>query len=120
MKNDGKEEKKKFWNKMLIVVVILGIIVGYLSYLQDEKMNKMLEELDRKKMEQIDPSEIQNLPDDELDKLVKKTFRIDQPTLRELDGVGDLLNLSWNYSMLRSFGRIICLMSTLFPKEYIV
>ena len=61
MKNDGKEEKKKFWNKTLIVVVILGIIVGYLSYLQDKKMNKMLEELDRKKMEQIDPSEIQNL-----------------------------------------------------------
>ena len=55
MKNDGKEEKKKFWNKTLIVVVILGIIVGYLSYLQDKKMNKMLEELDRKKMEQIDP-----------------------------------------------------------------
>ena len=61
MKNDGKEEKKKFWNKTLIVVVILGIIVGYLSYLQDKKMNKMLEELDRKKMEQIHPSEIQNL-----------------------------------------------------------
>ena len=55
MKNDGKEEKKKFWNKTLIVVVILGIIVGYLSYLQDKKMNKMLEELDRKKIEQIDP-----------------------------------------------------------------
>jgi len=28
-----------------------------------------------------------NLTVDELDKLVKKTFRIDQPTLRELDGV---------------------------------
>ena len=27
-----------------------------------------------------------NLTDDELDKLVKKVFRIDQPTLRELDG----------------------------------
>ena len=27
-----------------------------------------------------------NLTDDELDKLVKKTFKIDQPTLRELDG----------------------------------
>ena len=61
MKDDEKEEKKKFWNKILIVVVILGIIVGFLSYLQDKKMNKMLEELDRKKMEQIDPSEIQNL-----------------------------------------------------------
>jgi len=33
-----------------------------------------------------------NLTDDELDKLVKKTFRIDQATLRELDGVGDLIN----------------------------
>ena len=33
-----------------------------------------------------------NLTDDELDKLVKKTFRIDQATLRELDGVGDLLS----------------------------
>ena len=32
-----------------------------------------------------------NLTDDELDKLVKKTFRIDQATLREMDGVGDLL-----------------------------
>ena len=54
-----KEEKKKFWNNILIVVVILGIIVGYLSYLQDKRMDKRLEEaLDRKKMEQIDPSEI--------------------------------------------------------------
>ncbi len=33
--------------------------------------------------------EHRNLPDDELDKLVKKTFRIDQPTLRELDGWSD-------------------------------
>ena len=57
----GEPKKKNVWNKILIVVVILGIIVGYLSYLQDKKMNKMLEELDRKKMEQIDPSEIQNL-----------------------------------------------------------
>ena len=61
MKDDEKEEKKKFWNKILIVVVILGIIVGYLSYLQDKRMDKMLEEIDRKKTEQIDPSEIQNL-----------------------------------------------------------
>ena len=30
--------------------------------------------------------EHQNLPDDELDKLIKKTFRIDQSILRELDG----------------------------------
>ena len=32
-----------------------------------------------------------NLTDDELDKLVKQTFRINQATLRELDGVGNLL-----------------------------
>ena len=57
----GEPKKKNVWNKILIVVVILGIIVGYLSYLQDKKMDKMLEEIDRKKMEQIDPSEIQNL-----------------------------------------------------------
>lgn len=61
MKDDEKEEKKKFWNYILIVVVILGIIVGYLSYLQDKRMDKMLEELDRKKTEQTDPSEISNL-----------------------------------------------------------
>ena len=62
MKDDKKEEKKKFWNYTLIVVVIFGIIVGYLSYLQDKRMDKSLEEaLDRKKMEQIDPIEIQNL-----------------------------------------------------------
>ena len=54
-------KKKKFWNYTLIVVVILGIIVGYLSYLQDKKMDEMEEELDRKKMEQITPSEIPNL-----------------------------------------------------------
>jgi len=30
-----------------------------------------------------------NLTDDELDKLVKQTFRIDQATLREMDGVDD-------------------------------
>ena len=32
-----------------------------------------------------------HLTHDELDKLVKQTFRIDQATLREMDGVGDLL-----------------------------
>ena len=58
MKDDEKKEKKNFWNYMLIVVVILGIIVGYLSYLQDKEMDKREEELDRKKVEQIDPSEI--------------------------------------------------------------
>ena len=36
--------------------------------------------------------EHRNLTDDERDKLVKKTFRIDQATLRELDGVGDQIN----------------------------
>ena len=36
-----------------------------------------------------------NLTDEELDKLVKQTFRIDQATLRELDGVGDLLRYSF-------------------------
>jgi len=33
--------------------------------------------------------EHRNLTDDELDKLVKQTFRIDRATLREMDGVGD-------------------------------
>ena len=33
--------------------------------------------------------EHRNLTDDERDMLVKKTFRIDQATLREVDGVGD-------------------------------
>ena len=33
--------------------------------------------------------EHRNLTDDELDRLVKQTFRIDQATLREMDGVGD-------------------------------
>ena len=53
----GEPKKKKFWNKVLIVVVILGIIVGYLSYLQDKRMDKIEQELDRKKIEQIEPSE---------------------------------------------------------------
>ena len=52
---EEKEKKKNVWNYILILVVILGIIVGYLSYLQDKKMDKMEEELDRTKMEQIDP-----------------------------------------------------------------
>ena len=51
----GKLKKKNVWNYILIIVVILGIIVGYLSYLQVKKMDKMEEELDRKKMEQLDP-----------------------------------------------------------------
>ena len=36
--------------------------------------------------------EHRNLTDDELDKLVKQTFKIDQATLRELDGVSDYLS----------------------------
>ena len=50
----GETKKKNVWNKILIVVVILGIIVGYLSYLQDKRMDKMLEELDKRvdKMEE--------------------------------------------------------------------
>ena len=32
-----------------------------------------------------------DLTDDELDKLVKQTFKIDQATLREIDGVSDLI-----------------------------
>jgi len=36
-------------------------------------------------------SEHRNLTDDELDKLVKHTFKIDQATLRELEGVSDLI-----------------------------
>jgi len=35
-----------------------------------------------------------NLTDYELDKLVKQTFRIDQATLREIDGVGDLITVN--------------------------
>ena len=46
---EEKEKKKNVWNYILIVVVILGIIVGYLSYLQDKKMDKMEEELDKKR-----------------------------------------------------------------------
>ena len=38
-------------------------------------------------------SEHRNLTEDELDKLVKKTFKIDQATLREVDGVSDLLQI---------------------------
>jgi len=36
-------------------------------------------------------SEHRNLTDDELDKLIKRTFKIDQATLRELEGVSDLI-----------------------------
>ena len=48
MEKNEKGKNKNVWNYTLIVVVILGIIVGYLSYLQDKKMDKMEEELDSK------------------------------------------------------------------------
>ena len=35
--------------------------------------------------------EHRDLTDNELDKLVKRTFKIDQATLREMDGVSDLM-----------------------------
>jgi hypothetical protein len=41
--------------------------------------------------------EHRNLTDDELDKLVKKTFKIDQATLRELDGLSDLISQENNF-----------------------
>ena len=39
-------------------------------------------------------SEHRNLTDEDLDKLVKQTFKIDRATLRELDGVSDLISLT--------------------------
>ena len=36
--------------------------------------------------------EHRDLTDDELDKLVKRTFRINQATLREMDGVSDQIH----------------------------
>tara|TARA_B100000886_G_C20162484_1_gene382640 strand:- start:41 stop:232 length:192 start_codon:yes stop_codon:yes gene_type:complete len=62
MKDDEKEEKKNVWNYTLIVVVILGIIVGYLSYLQDKRMDKMEEELEWRfhKIEKDDQKEDPN------------------------------------------------------------
>ncbi|MDC0588555.1 hypothetical protein OAP17_02245 [Porticoccaceae bacterium] len=38
-------------------------------------------------------TEHSNLTDDELDKLVKQTFKTDQATMREIDGVSDLLQI---------------------------
>ena len=38
-----------------------------------------------------------NLTDDELDKLVKQTFKIDQATLREIDGLSDLISQENNF-----------------------
>ena len=52
---------KIVWNYILIVVLILGIIVSYLSYIQDMKMNKMEEETSDSLSRQI------YLPEDSLD-----------------------------------------------------
>jgi len=41
-------------------------------------------------------TEHSNLTDDELDKLVKRTFKIDRATLREIDGVSDLIQSNWD------------------------
>jgi len=38
-----------------------------------------------------------NLTEDELDKLVKETLKIDQATLREIDGVSDLISQENNF-----------------------
>ena len=35
-----------------------------------------------------------DLSNDELDRLVKQTFKIDRATLREMDGVGDLITVN--------------------------
>ena len=48
--------------------------------------------------------EHRNLTDDELDRLVKQTFRMDQATLRELDGVGDLMQVGRGFDLNYSFG----------------
>ena len=40
--------------------------------------------------------EHRNLTDDELDKLVKQTFKIDRATLRDMDGVSDLNFITLN------------------------
>ena len=42
-------------------------------------------------------SKHRHLTDEDLDKLVKKTFKIDRATLRELDGVGNLVTFSLSY-----------------------
>ena len=42
-------------------------------------------------------TEHRNLTEDELDKLVKETLKIDQATLREIDGVSDLISQENNF-----------------------
>ena len=41
--------------------------------------------------------EHRNLTGEDLDKLVKQTFKIDKGTLRELEGVGNLVTFSLSY-----------------------
>ena len=41
--------------------------------------------------------EHRNLTGDDLDKLVKQTFKIDRATLREIDGVSDLISQENNF-----------------------
>ena len=38
-------------------------------------------------------SEHRNLTDEDLDKLLKQTFKIDRATLREIDGMSDLIQV---------------------------
>ena len=42
--------------------------------------------------------EHRNLTDDERDKLVKKTLRIDQATLRDISGITDHINHSLHFN----------------------
>ena len=41
--------------------------------------------------------EHRNLTGEDLDKLVKQTFKIDRATLREIDGVSDLISQENNF-----------------------
>ncbi len=50
--------------------------------------------------------EHRNLTGEDLDKLVKQTFKIDRATLREIDGVSDLINQGKQF--LRLMERINC------------
>jgi hypothetical protein len=45
-----------------------------------------------------------DLTDNELDKLVKRTFKIDQATLREVDGMSDLMQVGRGFDLNYSFG----------------
>ena len=41
--------------------------------------------------------EHRNLTDEDLDKLINQTFKIDRATLREIDGVSDLISQENNF-----------------------